>query len=375
MATPTLLRRGRTFELWRGRDGACVTPIDARSDRARERLRQVAAAHEAARHPHLAQLRSVDLDADVPSLTFDVDAVADGEEVVARLSARGPLPFDAAIGFIDAYGRAVAAAHATRHPLTNSPCCFGAVGWGAFLFDARGRFVLVGLGAPLLLESRPPSPGAFVAPEVGAGAPPSPGGDVLAFAMLHRSALGLVALPTRLSGALFALASATDLTLAAQLASVNHRLFVGSPDQRPGADEMLALLHRTWKRLGAQPDLGHHESLVADLLATSTERSLRVGEGAAYFEIGGGPRVSLARRAPLRRVLAALVEARRLTPDRPLSTGELMLAGWPGERILADAGASRVYVALSTLRRMGLCDVIERFEDGYRIAPSVELRP
>ena len=46
----------------------------------------------------------------------------------------------------------------------------------------------------------------------------------------------------------------------------------------------------------------------------------------------------------------------------------------PGERPLAEAGANRVYVALTRLRTMGLRDVIERFEDGYRLSPRAVLR-
>jgi hypothetical protein len=53
---------------------------------------------------------------------------------------------------------------------------------------------------------------------------------------------------------------------------------------------------------------------------------------------------------------------------------ELFEAGWPGERPIREAGANRVYVTLARLRQLGLRDVVERFEDGYRIAPQAVIR-
>jgi hypothetical protein len=38
--------------------------------------------------------------------------------------------------------------------------------------------------------------------------------------------------------------------------------------------------------------------------------------------------------------------------------------------VLPEAGASRVYVAVATLRRMGLSALV-RIDDGYRLDPSV----
>lgn len=338
----------------------------------RDRLALAVAAHRALSDPHVLRVRDADLDAGHAS--FEIDPIADGDEVLARVSQHGPIPFEAAIGFVEAYGTALARAHATQHPATGAPCCLGAVGWAAFVFDARGRFGLLGLGAPIALETQPPSPGAFVAPEVGAGVAASPGADVLGFAMLHRSALGLVALPEQLAGALFSFPSASDLQLAAWLASANRRLFVGRAERRPSAEEMLDLLRRTWARLGARPDRARWEALVASALGGPRSATLRVAPDASWFAVDDAAPTSLARRAPLRRVLLALVENARTTPTRALPVGALFLAGWPGERIRADSSAGRVYVALSTLRRLGLADVIERFEDGYRLAPGVSLR-
>jgi len=39
----------------------------------------------------------------------------------------------------------------------------------------------------------------------------------------------------------------------------------------------------------------------------------------------------------------------------------------------ADAGAHRVRVAISTLRKMGLRDVLRTEEDGYRLEPAFDV--
>ena len=49
----------------------------------------------------------------------------------------------------------------------------------------------------------------------------------------------------------------------------------------------------------------------------------------------------------------------------------LIACGWPGERIVAKSGASRVYVALSTLRKLGLRDLLLSRDDGYLLDAQV----
>ena len=56
-----------------------------------------------------------------------------------------------------------------------------------------------------------------------------------------------------------------------------------------------------------------------------------------------------------------------------LPNSELLRAGWPGERVVARAGANRVYNALATLRSIGLRDVIERVDSGYRIRAGLRV--
>jgi predicted ATPase len=88
---------------------------------------------------------------------------------------------------------------------------------------------------------------------------------------------------------------------------------------------------------------------------------LHVDADARAFRIGDQPPVDLTRRAALRHIVTALVEAR----GKPLTADELLALGWPGEKVLGDAGANRVRVAISTLRRLGLASVLLTSDAGY----------
>jgi hypothetical protein len=87
----------------------------------------------------------------------------------------------------------------------------------------------------------------------------------------------------------------------------------------------------------------------------------------------GGDVVDLSSRVPLAGIVQALVEKRLSAPGQPLDTAALLAAGWPGEKVRADAATNRVKVALSTLRKLGLRDVILHRGDGHVIDPNVPL--
>jgi tetratricopeptide (TPR) repeat protein len=77
-----------------------------------------------------------------------------------------------------------------------------------------------------------------------------------------------------------------------------------------------------------------------------------------------GERIDLRRRAPARKVLAALVQAHQ-TKSPPMSTSELFAAAWPGDRSRLEAARARVYVAVNELRRSGLASVLRSDSSGY----------
>lgn len=98
-----------------------------------------------------------------------------------------------------------------------------------------------------------------------------------------------------------------------------------------------------------------------------------VGPGARWFAPPGGPRVSLQRRGPVRRILDALVTAQREAPGTAFTPEALLGIGWPGERVRPDAGLLRVRVAVATLRSFGLRERLITRDDGYLLDPAMAL--
>jgi DNA-binding SARP family transcriptional activator len=99
--------------------------------------------------------------------------------------------------------------------------------------------------------------------------------------------------------------------------------------------------------------------------------ALRVASDGRSFSVSGGPPVDLGRRAAPRRLLVALVDARRATPGRAVSRDDLIAAGWPGERMMAEAADKRLRTAIWSLRRAGLEEALLTRDDGYLIDPLV----
>jgi hypothetical protein len=101
--------------------------------------------------------------------------------------------------------------------------------------------------------------------------------------------------------------------------------------------------------------------------------TLSIGSEGAWFRVSSGPVVRIDTRRPLRRLLVRLVEEHVSGTPRPLTVNALFEAGWPGEHIGMAAAANRVYVALTTLRKFGLRDVLTNGEGGYRLLPGVSI--
>ena len=101
-------------------------------------------------------------------------------------------------------------------------------------------------------------------------------------------------------------------------------------------------------------------------------RSLRVERNGRWFEVDG-ERIDLGRRGALRRILVALAQSRVTSPDRGLKQADLVAAGWPGERVLVDAAATRVRVAIATLRQLGLRSMLLTRDDGYVLDPAANV--
>jgi tetratricopeptide (TPR) repeat protein len=105
-----------------------------------------------------------------------------------------------------------------------------------------------------------------------------------------------------------------------------------------------------------------------------TRPELVVGPGARMFRFDGGAVVDLARRGSLHRILDWLVEKHEEKPGTTSDWQLLLAKGWPGERVLAEAGATRVRVAVATLRKLGLAGVLETRDEGYVLSERVSVR-
>ena len=101
---------------------------------------------------------------------------------------------------------------------------------------------------------------------------------------------------------------------------------------------------------------------------------LVIAANGGYFRAPSCEPVDLSRRRALRSILTALATKREEAPGEALELHDLIGAGWPGERLLVDSGAARVYTAIATLRRMGLKPYLLRRDDGYLLDPSIPLQ-
>ena len=101
------------------------------------------------------------------------------------------------------------------------------------------------------------------------------------------------------------------------------------------------------------------------------DQVLEVCTEGRWFRAPRGERVELSSRRQLWLVLERLVQGRS---GGGVEVADLAAAGWPTERLHPEVAARRVYVALSTLRSMGLRHVLARCDGGYRLDPAVPVR-
>ncbi|MBX3184966.1 MAG: FHA domain-containing protein [Polyangiaceae bacterium] len=99
----------------------------------------------------------------------------------------------------------------------------------------------------------------------------------------------------------------------------------------------------------------------------SASSALRVGVDGSWIEDAMGNRTDISGRRVLRSVLRALVEA-QLSGEELLTPSAVAERTWPGERMLPRAALNRVYVAVTSLRKLGLGRAIEHVNGGYRFA-------
>jgi len=105
--------------------------------------------------------------------------------------------------------------------------------------------------------------------------------------------------------------------------------------------------------------------------AMDPDADIRVS--ASGFSVGDGEWTDLSKKDLLCRFLHVLVEAQVQTPGEAIKLDALIECLWPDERMLRDAGATRVYTAVANLRRMGLRKLLLRRSGGYLLEPSAKI--
>ncbi|MBX3233779.1 MAG: AAA family ATPase [Labilithrix sp.] len=121
----------------------------------------------------------------------------------------------------------------------------------------------------------------------------------------------------------------------------------------------------------APPEAARASSEVRRALAfTAAKRALVVT--ATSILLPDGPTIDLSRRKNLRLIAQSLARA----GSTPVDPDTLIAAGWPGERMRADAATKRLHTAIWTLRKLGLEGILLSSEAGYWLDPAlaIELR-
>lgn len=108
------------------------------------------------------------------------------------------------------------------------------------------------------------------------------------------------------------------------------------------------------------------------VLAPKPTSKVEISQDGTWFS-AGSELVDLRRRKLLVRLLRALALARTATPATAVSIEELIATAWPNEQMRTDSAQNRLAVALSTLRGLGLRDVLVRQPGGYLLDPSPEV--
>jgi len=375
--------RGR-FHLYTARDRGApvvvVVPADPLPGAACEAsLDRLAAAHSRIRSPRVASVHEAGRFEDRPFVAFACDAVLDGEALIGRLGERAiRVPYAEAMTAVDHLTSALDAAHRLAPPST-----LGAIAWGNVLVTAAGELQVIGFGHNVIACDEHGgaigAPSVFMAPELAAGAGATPAGDVHAFVALQRSLVAYTTAPPELRQAFGGLDDRSPLGEISRW--VDAKILSAPPAQRASIGELGIRIAREMELLGLRFAVDELRARLASLVAEEAPRAdvvgspgavLTVARDAAWLVAPSGERYTVVGRA-LRRLLLALVRARRDQPGLGVAADQLVAAGWPGESPIREAGLNRVYVAVSQLRKRGLRDLLQREAEGYRLDPSIQI--
>lgn len=114
--------------------------------------------------------------------------------------------------------------------------------------------------------------------------------------------------------------------------------------------------------------------VAVELDVPSAEHVLEVHSNCHWYRVDDEEPVDLSARKAIRLILKSILQTHLDDPEAALDVEDLIEAGWPDEYMTFDAGRNRVYSAIKFLRNHGLKEIIETTDDGYRVAPDVDVQ-
>lgn len=330
-----------------GRPCLLVRAKDSGSDAA-ARLDRIHRAHEATRVAEVPAPIALDFEAASPWLALGCDPIGTLGDLRERFPPHS-VPYAEAIVLTRALGRVMQAAHSAP----SGPYFVGALSPSQVIIDRTGELRIVALGFDELAweehACRPAS--------VAMGAPPTTSSDVHLCILFLRSHTHLVAeVPPMLARILRGEPRPPERGFA-------RRMFnVLTQESKIDGASSLRWIEQFWSALGVVPDQDGAARRAREAL-DDVVVSLEIEHDYSWFSVDGGPRHDLRCREPVRRVFRALVEAR----GKRLTTEELVRASWPGEALVGASGPDRVYVAMSSLRKLDLRRSLVREQGGYTL--------
>lgn len=340
----------------------------------------IAALHRELRNAHIPAFEHRGSAGGTEYVALRSSAVVDIESLMPIAMASNHLSPAATVAFLYEVIEPIRAAHATRDPRTGTgaPVCIGAFAGTNILVTDAGHIDVIGWGYPITDAQRNllmrDATVMHIAWEAAFGAAATPHADLDAVGRYFHSLLPAAALPPEV---VRALVGEPDHPRVAELirliAALEHAAHAREPAERSW-DVYLDSLRRITALLGVAPDATALERELAAICARwRASTHVRVARDGSWVALRSGERIELERRPNLRGVVAALAAHRRDAPGAPVLVPQLLAAGWPGERIGEDAGRNRVRVAVSTLRSLGLRDLLLSRDDGYLFDPDVPL--
>jgi len=121
----------------------------------------------------------------------------------------------------------------------------------------------------------------------------------------------------------------------------------------------------------SQPSL---PALSSEPLPLPPYATLEVDSEGRWFKDPWGKSVFLGRTRVMRRLVATLVRRHTDAPGQPITTAELFRAAWPDENVRHQSAQSRVFMALSRLRALGMAGIIVHTGVGYLIPENVDVQ-